>query len=329
MIDTLYVERGIRQHSRSQAILQRFPAARVIEIGHYGELFNRHRQNFRLQKRRPALILARKQGRLVLPAPTEYAIGGEHNHYFSHMLNCLYDCRYCFLQGMYRSAHYVLFVNFEDFARAIEQTLAAEPDENHYFFSGYDCDSLALEPVTGFVDYFLPLFRQHPNAWLELRSKSTQIRRLLESEPLERVVVAFSLSPENIVQALEHKTPSLDKRLAAIVKLQRQGWPIGLRFDPLIYHHDYQRHYQHLFQQVFNQVDPTRLHSVSLGNLRLPEDYFKQILRLYPDEALFAGPLCAHNGQVSYRRELEQEMLDFCMDALRQWVREEQLFPCQ
>ena len=26
--------------------------------------------------------------------------------YFSHMLNCLYDCRYCFLQGMSRNHCY-------------------------------------------------------------------------------------------------------------------------------------------------------------------------------------------------------------------------------
>ena len=41
------------------------------------------------------------------------------------MLNCVYDCRYCFLQGMYRSANYVLFVNYDDFRVQIEESISS------------------------------------------------------------------------------------------------------------------------------------------------------------------------------------------------------------
>ena len=102
-----------------------------------------------MQKRRPALILAHKTGQRVLAAPVGYGIGGGHNFYFSHMLNCLYDCRYCFLQGMYRSAHMVVFINYEDFQTDISAHIAESPDVP-YFFSGYDCDSLAMEGITSF-----------------------------------------------------------------------------------------------------------------------------------------------------------------------------------
>mgnify|MGYP006970641936 FL=1 len=30
------------------------------------------------------------------------------------MMNCIYDCSYCYLKGMYPSGHMVLFVNIED-----------------------------------------------------------------------------------------------------------------------------------------------------------------------------------------------------------------------
>ena len=45
------------------------------------------------------------------------------------MLNCLYDCRYCFLQGMYRSANYVLYVNYEDFTKDIDTLLEQADNE--------------------------------------------------------------------------------------------------------------------------------------------------------------------------------------------------------
>ena len=110
----IYIENAIREHPRTLEVLDRFPRAEIIECERYGEVFNRASQNFRLQKPRPGLILAKKHGNLILPAPEGYSIGAADNYYFSHMLNCLYDCRYCFLQGMYRSANYVYFVNFED-----------------------------------------------------------------------------------------------------------------------------------------------------------------------------------------------------------------------
>ncbi|MCQ8104295.1 DNA photolyase [Methylomonas sp. SURF-2] len=329
MIDTLYIESAIAEHPRVAAIRRRFPEARVIDCERYGEVFNPKAQNFRLQKQNPALILAGKHQKFVLPAPAGYGIGGEQNYYFSHMLNCLYDCRYCFLQGMYQSANYVLFVNYEDFQRQIRDICRETPQQAIYFFSGYDCDSLALEPVTGFAEAFLPLFAELPNAWLELRTKSTQIRGLLNRPALERCVVAFSLSPESVADKVEAKAPSLSKRLEAAAKLQQQGWRIGLRFDPLIYQHHYREQYRQLFARVFSTIDAAALHSVSLGVFRLPEHFFKKMHKLYPDERLFASPLRNTAGMVSYKTELEQAMMEDCADMLLQYIPSERFFPCR
>jgi len=316
MIETIYIEEAILQHPRVLDIMARFPQARKIICGRYGEVFNPKAQNFRLQKQQPALILAEKYKNFALPAPTGYGIGAARNYYFSHMLNCLYDCRYCFLQGMYQSANYVLFVNYEDFQQDIRQLCQDTPDEPVHFFSGYDCDSLALEPVTGFAEQFLPFFATLPNAWLELRTKSTQVRSLLNREPLPRCIVAFSLSPDPIAAKVEAKAPSVGRRLDALCKLQEQGWQIGLRFDPLIYQTGYQQQYRELFEQVFSRIDLNRLHSVSLGVFRLPESFFKKVHKLYPDEKLFASPLVSQQGMMSYQQELEQEMMHYCSELL-------------
>lgn len=328
MIETIYIEDQIRQHPRSQEILARFPAARHIGCERYGEVFNPKGQNFRLQKLKPALILAKKHKNFVLATPKGYGIGAERNYYFSHILNCLYDCRYCFLQGMYQSANYVLFVNYEDFQDEIMKICVANPTEDYHFFSGYDCDSLALEPVTGFAEQFLPFIAGIPNAWLELRTKSTQIRALINRQALPRCVVAFSLSPSNLADKVEAKAPILERRLEAIAKLQQQGWLIGLRFDPIIYQTGYQEMYRNFFGQVFNRVKLEQLHSVSLGAFRLPESYFKKIHKLYPDEKLFASPLEQHHGMVSYQKKLEQEMMEYCTEQLLGHVPSCKFFPC-
>ena len=101
----IYIEANALEHPKAKDILSRFPEAEVIECQSYTEIFNPNQQSFRAQKQNPQLILAVKGGERALPTPPGYTIGLEKNFYFSHMLNCLYDCRYCFLQGMYRSAN--------------------------------------------------------------------------------------------------------------------------------------------------------------------------------------------------------------------------------
>lgn len=329
MIETLYIEEAVADHPRAATICKRFPKARKIFCERYGEVFNPKAQNFRLQKQRPALILAEKFNHFVLDAPPGYGIGGEKNYYFSHLLNCPYDCRYCFLQGMYHSAHYVLFVNYEAFQAEIRRIARLYPDRAVYFFSGYDCDSLALEPVTGFARSFLPLFRELPNAWLEFRTKSTQIRALLESEAVPHCIVAYSFTPDETAMALEHKAPANARRLEALQKLQKKGWPLGLRFDPLIYQEGFADYYRRLFRQVFTAIDGENLHSVSLGLFRLPDRFFHKLQKLYPEEKLLAGPLEKNRGMVSYRAALEKEMMQFCIEELLNYIPEEKFFPCR
>ncbi|MFI3138031.1 MAG: DNA photolyase [Methylococcaceae bacterium] len=329
MITTLYIERNIQQHPRVLKICAQFPQARHIICERYGEVFNPKSQNFRLQKQQPALILAEKFQQAVLPAPAGYGIGATRNYYFSHMLNCLYDCRYCFLQGMYQSANYVVFINYEDFQQQILAICRAAPDEMLHFFSGYDGDSLALEPLTGFATHFVDFFAGIPNAWMELRTKSTQVRRLLNRPATSNTVVAFSLAPDAIAQKVEEKAPTLAKRLEALCKCQAHGWPIGLRFDPLLYVTDYQTVYADFFAQVFARIDVTRLHSVSLGVFRLPTGYFKKMHKLYPESRLFSGPLEQTAGMVSYQAELEQEMMQFCTQQLLSYIPPETFFPCR
>ena len=328
MIETIYIEEDVASHPRTREICERLPKATRVECERYGEILNRRAQNFRLQKRRPALILARKFDHFILDAPQGYGIGGRNNYYFSHMLNCVYDCRYCFLQGMFQSAYYVLFVNYEEFHDAIEEKMRQHPGEDATFFSGYDCDSLALEPLTGFARSFLPLFDRLDRAWMELRTKSTQVAALLERSPVERCVVAFSLTPEEIGRRLELHVPSLDRRLDAMVRLGERGWKLGLRFDPLIYHEGWRERYRRLFRDVFGKVRVENLHSVSLGAFRLPRETYKKMVRLYPDEKLLAGPLEDKSGMVSYRADLETELLAFCTEEILRYIPPDIFFPC-
>ena len=329
MFDRIYIEEAVQNHPRTLEILNRYDRAERIDCGRYGEVFNPKRQSFRLQKQNPALILAAKHGNRVLPTPPEYGLGADQHYYFSHMLNCLYDCRYCFLQGMYQSANYVLFVNYEDFVNDIKATLDEDPSKQCFFFSGYDCDSLAMDKVTGFTNIFLPFFAQNKNAWLELRTKSVNISSLLEREPIPNVVAAYSLNPEPVADSIEHRAPLIKTRLSALKKLAEAGWKIGLRFDPLIHFENGIEKYSQFIDQVFDSVPPEYIHSVTLGTFRSPKNVLKKMESLYPKEPLFMGNLQLKNGAIGYEEAIEQALFSSVEEKILQYIPPSKYFPCQ
>ena len=329
MVDILYIEKDLTDQSLVEYVKKHFHNAERVYIEKYGEVFNIKSQNFRQQKIKPALILANKIGQKIIATPAEYESGGDKNFYFSHMLNCVYDCRYCFLQGMYRSANYLLFVNYDDFANDLREHVKQTSAKNPWYFSGYDCDSLALEPVTGFAEYFLEVFAEPDmlKATLELRTKSTQIRSLLNRKAMPNVVVAFSLNPDEVISSIETGTPKLLKRLKAIQQLQESGWRVGLRFDPVVWHDEFESTYQTFFKTVFESIDRYKIDSVTLGAVRLPKDFHKIISKLYPEHWLFkAGMELNDKSMVTYSDEISEQLLNFCKDQLVNVVPEELLF---
>ena len=283
-IDTIYIENAAKSHPNTNDIIKRIKYKNIIYCNSYSEVFNTNNQNFRIQKESPSLILAYKKKNFILKAPEKFTIGFKNNYYFSHLLNCPYDCKYCFLQGMFNSANYVLFVNYEDFFTDIKK-IAENNKDYSCFFSGYDSDSLALESVSNFLRGFIQNFKEIKKGILEIRSKSTNIKVFENVKPLKNVIPAFSLNPEYIVKEYEDKTPSLSHRLKAIIKLQNSGWSVGLRFDPLIYFGQ-KRDYKEFFFKVFKFIDNNKIHSVTLGKFRMPDSYLKKLSRIRPENHL-------------------------------------------
>ena len=314
---TIYVERAIKDTPRARRIINRYENSTIVECDHYGEIFNRSRQDFRAQKRNPALILAKKKGTRLLSVPQHHGFDGIESFYFSHMLNCIYDCRYCFLQGMFRSAHYVIFVNYEEFMEDIIETCANRNDAPVWFFSGYDCDSLALEPVTLFASEFVPFFGTLSNAFLELRTKSTQIRTLEKTNVITNCVTSFSINPQSVIELYEQDTPSLESRLTAAARLEKLGWNIALRIDPILLIDDFVGVYSRFFELLAEKLGEAQIHSITLGTFRIPTQYYRRIVNMHPSEPLFAQRMADSERLIKYTISDREKMVSWASQQAR------------
>ncbi len=86
--------------------------------------------------------------------------------------------------------------------------------------------------------------------------------------------------------------------------------------------------YQALFAQLFARLDAAAVHSVSTGWFRMPIDFYKKIVKLYPDEALFARATEVRDGLVALRNSQEDAELQALEHALLAYISPRQYYRC-
>jgi len=237
-------------------------------------MFFKELKNHICKKEPISIFFGWKKGQLVKPAPPAYGLSGEPHYYFVHAYNCIYECNYCYLQGYFHSPDIVLYLNHEEIAAEIKRTAANHPDTKVWFHAGEYSDSLALTSLSGELAHYFKLFNSLPNAYLELRTKSVNIRELLKENPLENVITSFSLSPEHRSKLNDLKTPSTKTRLNAIAELHQNGFPIGIHFDPIIYDDQLVESYSELCDQLIDAIAAVDIRYISLGVVRFTKDVY-------------------------------------------------------
>lgn len=324
----IYVERAVRTHPRTKRILQRFPTAKIILIDHYKDVFCRKGQSYILQQRSQNLILGAKQGQLLYRGAPVCQDFGNHNFYYtSCVMNCVYDCEYCYLKGMYPSGNIVVFVNLEDIFDAVRARLK---EQSLYLCVSYDTDLMAMEQITGYTGEWISFAQAQtdmPNRLtIEIRTKSADRRFWQTHVPLPGIIYAVTLSPQAVIDACEHRTPSLRQRLASVRDAIARGFTVRLCFDPMLYCKDWELQYADLLRQVSAEIDLNRISDVSVGTFRVSQDYLKKMRKNRPDSAVVQFPYQNDNGIYHYTPALTAQMEGFLLDALKQKIPEEKIF---
>ena len=318
----IYVEEDAYNYPLTKKILENFKNSTIITIKHYKDMFNRSRQDFVLQKKAQSLILAVNTSELIYPgARFCQSFGNAHFYYTSNVMNCIYDCEYCYLQGMYPSGNMVVFVNIEDYFSVVSKKLEEHP---MYICISYDTDLLAIEGMTGITQRWIDFAATNPNLTIEIRTKSAYMVNRLNNSNLPNVIFAWTLSPDFITQ-YEHLTPSLDTRLKAVNSAIENGSIVRLCFDPMIYVKNYQEIYSDFYHKVFSIIDSNAIFDLSIGVFRISSDYLKS-MRKKRHCAITAYPYENIDGMCSYEQKKSDEMLDFARLELLNYVSSDKIY---
>ena len=319
----IYVERRALDYPDTHTVLERFPGAQRIEIDHYKDVFNRPGQRFQVQKHAPKLILAVEQdGFLYEGSERIKSFGDDVIYYNSLVRNCVYNCDYCFLQGMHQSGNIVMFMNNEDFMEAAAELGRKKP---FYLSISYLTDLPAFEYILPYCERWIRFAQEHPEITIELRTKSDNFPAIRHLTPPENVVLVWSLSPEAIARSYEKGTASFKNRLFAARNAQRAGWRTRLCFDPVLRVPDWQRLYREAIEETFRRLDPEGIESLSFGVFRLHPDFLKRIRKQRQDADILYYPFEAADGVASYPPQELEEMREFLERTFAEYLPKEAL----
>jgi spore photoproduct lyase len=320
----IYVEEGARDYPNTRRILAHFPDAQVVEICHYKDVFCRSHQNYSLQKQTPCLILAEKQLHPVYEGSSLCQdFGNQHFYYTSPVMNCIYDCEYCYLQGMYASANIVVFVSLEESFRQVEVLLREHPV---YLCISYDTDLLAMENILGYGKAWSDFALLHPDLTIEIRTKSANEAALCNLTPAKNVILAWTLSPESVTDQFEHRTPTFTQRLACIRKAVEMGFEVRLCFDPMVYTKDWKSRYGEMIVKTFLALPEDKIRDVSIGVFRISQDYMKQMRKQRPYSLIIQYPFENERGVFHYKQALLEEMISFAYQEVKKVMTADKIF---
>ena len=246
---------------------------------------------------------------------------------------CFYQCDWCYLKLTYRAAFPFITIRaeYDRIKEQIHRRLQMSKDPV-VFNSGELADSLSMEHLTRAGQEFIPWFGHSENGYLFMLTKSDNVGDILNLPHNGHTIIAWSVNNEKISRKFEIGAPSFERRLNAAHKVQKAGYPIRIRLDPIVPFNGWQDAYADTTKQIFSKVSPER---ITLGTLRFEEGFYKMRNTIFtsgPDlpnflekmvpmfkPKKFPGSKKPKYGKYSFTDKVRVDMFRFIINEIRKY----------
>jgi len=302
----IYLEKQALNYPQTKKILKNFKNCEIIYIKNYKNLFDREFYQVDIKK---SIIIAKLNSQAIFETP-EWYDDKEKSYFFKTSLNCVFDCKYCYLKWAFKNENIVIFVNYDEIKAQLEKLILSRKKikEKIFFYSSDYSDILWLNYLTNFCEEFIEFFEKFEWIEMEIRTKSNNIKPLLNlSFVPKNTEIAFSLNPEIVIKNFEFKTSKLKERLDCIKKLQKKWFKIWLRFLPLLPIKDYKKIYRDFLIQIKKEIDFTKINSISIWCLLYTKKDYNKIISKNKDLSILQNLELNYDNFYREKKEIRDE----------------------
>lgn len=246
---------------------------------------------------------------------------------------CFYQCDWCYLKLTYRAAFPFITVKAEH--DKIKKQLAkrlAQTKDSVIFNSGELADSLSMDHLTGAGREFIPWFGKTNNGYLFMLTKSDNVDDILGLDHKGRTMVAWSMNNDIISKKFEVGAPTFERRLNAAEKVQKAGYPLRIRLDPIVPFDGWEEAYAGTIKSIFDKVSPERM---TIGTLRFEKGFYGMRNNIFTtgpelpgildnmepmfEPKLFDGLKHPKSGKYSFSEKRRIQIFNFVINEIRKY----------
>ncbi|OGC36743.1 hypothetical protein A2311_06305 [candidate division WOR-1 bacterium RIFOXYB2_FULL_48_7] len=268
---------------------------------------------------KPRKYIDQVKNPVVRPCP------GAKNHFccnlviVSQILNCPYNCSYCFLHTFFGREEIVIY---RDNEKIIQEVLAYMQSAKGplRFCTGEYSDSLAMPEAESLAVQLVNVFSRQRKHLLELKTKSINIDRLLSLDHNHQTIISWSVNPPVIIKQEEHDAPDLDKRLLAAQRAVAAGYLVGFHFDPIIYFPGWEKAYESVVREIGETIPTGKIAWISLGCLRFPAAQKELMLNKFKSRVDFSAFLPGEDNKLRYPKVMRIMLFSQLIAFLKKYL---------
>tara|TARA_Y100000991_G_scaffold212129_1_gene195691 strand:- start:1789 stop:2487 length:699 start_codon:yes stop_codon:yes gene_type:complete len=223
---------------------------------------------------------------------------------------------------MYPSGNIVLFVNQDDFQKAVKVKLNQNnlSKEVVTVSISYNTDLLAMENLFPITKNWIEFASKTRNLIIEIRTKSSNYGFIKSVVPSNNVVLSWTISPEVVSKSYEHLAPPLHQRISAIKSAMDKGWKVRLCFDPIMNIENWEKIYSEFFIHIFQTLNTKNLYDVTMGTFRMNKDYFNRINRRNPESDIYYSEYVNEKNTVALPKNIRSHIMEKLKQELSKYI---------
>ncbi|WP_027398765.1 spore photoproduct lyase [Anaerovorax odorimutans] len=164
---------------------------------------------------------------------------------------CTGQCEYCYLNTNLGDKPYIkINVNIEDILSQAQNYIDSRFPEKTIFEGSATSDPIPIEPYTNSLKQTIEFFSNSENGHFRFVTKYTDIDSLLHINHRNKTEIRFTLNTEKVIKNYENKTPSLEKRIDASIRLINSAYPTGFIIAPIFIYDNWKEDYFNLLLKL-------------------------------------------------------------------------------
>lgn len=202
---------------------------------------------------------------------------------------CIGQCEYCYLNTNLGDKPYMrVNVNVDEILNHAQKYIEERLPQITIFEGSATSDPIPTEPYANSLKHAIKFFSYSINGRFRFVTKFIDVDSLLDIEHNGNTEIRFTLNTNKVINDFESRTPSMEKRIDAAIKVIKAGYPMGFIIAPVFIYGGWKDDYRNLLLHLHDKLPEDILFPITFEVIshRYTTRAKNIILEAFPDSQL-------------------------------------------